>query len=296
MGTPILAFPNYLHADSDYATVALSGGSWQSDLPLTNLLGTALHRGARSTNALVASTTFTANLGKQRPVGLIGIPSHNLSRAATVRIEGCIESTFATLAYDSGTVSVWRREYPFGVLPWGHPSAFDGRRTPEDADGFNIGFVHVLDTDDEPTVVPAQYWRITITDTANAAGYVQFACPFIGCTWVISSAAGQGAKFRVRTRTTFTESDTGARYYRRRPGRRGWNVDIPLIHENEALCNAFEAFRTQGLDRHVYWVFDHEDTFHMTRRAHLCTFSDLPDFGHPVHRRNMVTIALDEAL
>lgn len=69
-------------------TPTLSGGSWEAGLPLTNLQDRRLHRVARSTDAAVASTVFTVDLGTDRAVRLVAIPKHNISAAGTVRARG----------------------------------------------------------------------------------------------------------------------------------------------------------------------------------------------------------------
>lgn len=69
-------------------TPTLSGGSWEADLPLTNLQDRRLHRIARSSSAAVTNTVFTADLGTDRAVRCVALVKHNLSEAGTVRARG----------------------------------------------------------------------------------------------------------------------------------------------------------------------------------------------------------------
>jgi hypothetical protein len=80
----ILAYPDYVVAEA--STVSFSGGSWRSALPLANLLLPEFAYSARSTDATLASTQFTMDLGTTRDVRVFAIPSCNGSMAAKLRV------------------------------------------------------------------------------------------------------------------------------------------------------------------------------------------------------------------
>lgn len=86
MSNLLLGWPNY----SDVGvleTPVLSGGSWLAGLPLSNLQDRRLGRVARSTNAALTSTQFSANLGAtNRSVKLVAIPKHTISSVGQMRI------------------------------------------------------------------------------------------------------------------------------------------------------------------------------------------------------------------
>lgn len=74
---------------------ALSGGSWVSTLPLTNLQTRQLNKVARTTDATRASTRFQIDLGAgNKPIGVVGLVTHNMSVTSKVRIQGA-DSTAA---------------------------------------------------------------------------------------------------------------------------------------------------------------------------------------------------------
>jgi hypothetical protein len=87
MANAIFGTPIYSDANETY-TPALSGGSWSSDLPLTNLQDRRLSKVARSASAALANTKFEVDLGVARSVGLFAIPKHNFDLNARVRIRG----------------------------------------------------------------------------------------------------------------------------------------------------------------------------------------------------------------
>lgn len=67
---------------------AVSGGSWQASLPLSNILNRQVQKVARSTNAAESSTAFVANLPAARSIDVVALIVHNLSTSARVRIRG----------------------------------------------------------------------------------------------------------------------------------------------------------------------------------------------------------------
>lgn len=75
-------------ADVDYYTPVLSGGSWNTALPLSNLQNEVFSKVARSTNDSESSTRVHADLKVSRDVRLLAACNHNLSRAGAVRFRG----------------------------------------------------------------------------------------------------------------------------------------------------------------------------------------------------------------
>ena len=67
---------------------ALSGGSWQTTLPLTNLQSRQIQRVARSLNALTSSTQFRIDCGQARAIGVFALVAHSISVLGRVRITG----------------------------------------------------------------------------------------------------------------------------------------------------------------------------------------------------------------
>lgn len=66
----------------------LSGGSWLTTLPLTNLQNRQVQKVARSTNAATSSTQFQIDLGQARTIGVVALVVHNISVSGYARITG----------------------------------------------------------------------------------------------------------------------------------------------------------------------------------------------------------------
>lgn len=94
MANIFLAWQNRI----DEAT--LSGGSWNSSLPLTNVQNRQVQKVARSSDAANASTKFDLDLGSGQSIGVLALVVHNISASGKVRISASNDTT----AYDNTVV------------------------------------------------------------------------------------------------------------------------------------------------------------------------------------------------
>lgn len=91
MGNCVLGFPIYSDDSVSY-TPEITGGDWESDLPLSNLQDRRLAKVARSSDAQLASTRMHVDLETARSVGIIAVPKHNFSKTgAYVRVVGQLQ-------------------------------------------------------------------------------------------------------------------------------------------------------------------------------------------------------------
>jgi hypothetical protein len=97
MANAVFSYPNYSDV-SDQVTPILSGGSWNSSFPLTNLQDAVLSKVARSTNATAASTKFNVDLVSPRGISRVIIPSHNLSSSATARVRATNQPAWSSVS------------------------------------------------------------------------------------------------------------------------------------------------------------------------------------------------------
>lgn len=86
MGKVGLCYPDYTQTTPS-VTPSLSGGSYESDLPLSNVADRDLSLPARSSDTELSSTRLHVDLGTSRAVGAVVIPKHSLSKTgAYVRV------------------------------------------------------------------------------------------------------------------------------------------------------------------------------------------------------------------
>jgi hypothetical protein len=257
-------------------TPTLSGGSWETTLPLTNVQDRRLARVARSTDALAASTTFDVDLGVARDVRVLAVllPNITPSDVPTIRWRGSSVSNFASTVYDSGTNDLW----PSGL-------------TAEQADGLNV-WIPTLPS----AAQTARYWRCEITDTANADGYVDVARVVIAGGFQPAVNLSYGATLGFETRTERLETDGGATLYRERPVRRVLTGVLEDMAEADAFGAWFRLQQREGTSGQLFVVFDPADTTYLHQRAFLATFGDLDPLANPYLSRWRNSFRLVEEL
>jgi hypothetical protein len=280
--------------DGDQGQIALSGGSWRAALPLANLAKPRLVEVARSASASPADTWLEVDLGAARDIRVVALPKHTISQAGRVRIRGGaapIGANPGAVAIDTGWVDVWRRVFPSGSLPFGHPSLWDGRLRPEDAAGYPMPVLAVW-----PTPFIARYWRVDIDDPTNPAGVVDLARLVISPGWQPSLNFGFGARLGWESDTVGEQSLGGARFFDRRPPRRVLSFTLEGLPGDEMLSVAFDLQRSLGVDRQLFFVFDPDDDYHRHRRSFLATLSQTARLDFPYHGRISTAFDLEEVI
>jgi hypothetical protein len=287
----VLAYPNYVDADPAFFTVAFDGGAWRPSAPLTNLRERLLVKRARSVDCALASTRFWTDLGAPRDVRVIAIPFLTASRDALIRVRGFStqDESGAALA-DTEWTQLYPIIYPFGSLPYGHPSMFDGRMTPEDAALFHMPFVHVLDA-----AVNAAWWLVEIDDTGSTLGSVEVPKLFLAPGWQPSVNMVYPYRRRYESRTVVQESQGGAEFFGVQAGRRVATFSFNLP-EDEVETWVGDMHRRLGVHGQLFFIFNPDDTTHLHRRSFLARHRELDDLESAVYGRSSTVIQLQEVI
>jgi len=277
---------------SDNANAALSAGSWEAALPLTNLADRRLAKVARSTDATTASTKFDVDLGAVRYIHAVALIGHNLSLAATVRIYADDNGGFASPDYDSTALPAIPDIYPSDMPQWEVVASRDGALSQEDYDaGYVPDFIHIC-----PSPQTERYWRIEIVDTANADGYVQIGRLVIVSVYQPILNMDYGAGLGWQTSSTSAETDGGATYHVDRKRRRIFNFVLPWVSDDEGLVHGFRLQQALGTSEQLLFVFDPADTVHLHRRSMLCTLESLSPLVMPYLKEFEQAVSLVEEL
>jgi hypothetical protein len=291
MSNCLFAWPDRVLPSATYAPT-FSGGAWSAALPLTNLSDANLGSVARSSNATVGSTTFDIDLKATREIRLFAIPDHNFSFAATIRVQMDTEATFALPYTDSGTLAVWPRYYPAGVLPATHESYADGKLTVEAASGLRSGWWFAL-----PAAVQGRYIRVTITDTGNSAGYVQLNRFICAPAWQPAINMSFGGSLAWVADTDSSKTLGGATYFDRRTPRRSLQVNLEALTPEQAMTWAFELQRILGIDGELFFVYDPADTdLLMKQRSFLANLRQLSAIEYPYFNSHKTAFELLEVI
>jgi hypothetical protein len=206
MSNAILSYPDRTLA------ALLSGGSWQASAPLTNLQIALLSQVARSTNALAASSIIQVDIGGALNIRVMSLCAHNISAAGTIRARGYSDAGYTTMVTgaDTGTVTAW-------------PAGFTAQNVLDYPKNWTFVF---------SSYKTARYWKFEITDTGNAAGYIEVGRCWIGEAWEPATGVSYGMSLGYESRDVIEESLGGVPWGEKRTPRRS------LIAKFETLTTA----------------------------------------------------------
>lgn len=257
-------------------TPALSGGDWETALPLENVQDRRLSLVARSVDDDPTNTQFEIDLGVERDVRVLALILPNLSSAGTVRVRGSTTAgDFDPAVYDSGTITV----YPSG----------------ETAE--TMGEILPTFIDVPSSAQAARYWLVEIDDEGNADGYVDVARLVIAGEWEPSKNFRYGAMLGLETESTQMTTDGGATIHRRRPVRRTWTIEIGALPDSEGLQSAHRMLRIAGTDGQIFFVANpDDDAMTMHERSFLCVARTLSPLQYATYNKSAMAFQLVEEL
>lgn len=236
-------------------TATLSGGAWAADYPITNLQNKRLARKARSTST---SATVVITLPAATDIGIVAVCSHNLTNAATVRVQ--------IGAFDSGVVTVYPKQ-PFSRQDYAIP--------------------FVTETASECT--------INIEDSTNPDGYVEFGRIFIGPTFAPSTCVDWGYSDGLISASTMQESLGGPEFFFDLSVRRSWQGQFSWLTDAEA-AEFRRIMRLSDIGNEVYWCGRSEDTAQAGEFWFLGRFSELSPIAYPYLSTHSVPISIRELI
>lgn len=287
----LFAFPDRTIPNA-YVTPALDGGSWLEPLPLSNLQDRNLASLARSTNALTTSTVINIDLGVVRDTRVLAILRHNLSLAATVRFTFWSDAGRTLLVHDTGQLPVWLPFYPAGSLPWGHPALWDGKISEEDQDGYQFDFIRALDDQ-----VVARWARVEITDTGNAAGYVELSRCILSPAWEPPLNFSFGNTVGWETNATSTRAIGGKRFIDEQGKWRVATCQLDHLDPGVATACVMEMQRRLGKSGELVFIYDPSDDSQAEwQRSFLCNMDELSPIENPYFNANSAGFKLVEVL
>ena len=252
MSNAIIGFGN----QADAAT--FSGGSWVAAFPLANLANRQIQKVARSTNALAASTTFTAALAASSFIGALSLEGTNASVNATIRWRTYTDAGLTNLVYDSGVLTC----YPNAPLQ-------------AEANRFQRGLRHI------PTLRNyAQYVLCEIVDTGNAAGYFQAGRLFVGDVLQPGTNMLYGASLQLKPFSTVTRSVNGAKYFTYRRPNLTFPIAFGALTEVEAMI-ALDLQAQVDITGEVLFIWDAADFALQYRKSVFGELAQLDALQYP---------------
>ena len=265
MANCILAFPNI----SDTTKATLSGGSWVSTLPLTNLQDEVLGTVARSTNVTLGATQFDVTFDKSRLVSVFALVAHNMTTEALYRLRGAEDAAFTSVLVDTGWTGVWPAIYSTSSVDWEDPAFWSGKPSSDQLAAYNPALIRSLSQK-----TACRYWRIEINDTTNPAGYVQFGKLFMAAQWRPTTNMSYGATLGIVDRSNVEETIGGTSYADRRSVKRVAKITLGNMSQTEAMGRAFDIKRLAGNTGEVLFIWDDADSLNLQRMSFLGRLTD----------------------
>lgn len=239
----------------------VSGGSWDTDYPLTNVKTRYLYQRARTTDVLASSSTMVIDTGENQTIGVVALVRHNLTTNATVRIKGYENSGLTTLIFDSGAVSVYAGQ----------------------------DFIHAFAPE------TARYWQIVIDDHASGGSYVEVGRVFIGWRFDPETCIDWGATIGVESQTEVMSALAGPEYFDTRPNRRVVTGQWSWLTQAEAHGVYLSIMRNQDIDKEVVVMLD-PSTSYPDQVWFLGRFRTLNAIEWPYLQKHSVGVEIGEVL
>lgn len=285
MANMILAFPNYIDG------CTLSGGSWQTTLPRSNIQDRKIGKLARTSNDSSGNTYINITFPESNFVQVVSLINHNISPSGKWRITASDYSDFSSLIYDSGTLDVWGTVYPFGYIAWGFSNFWNGDILQETLEGW-VKTVSEI-TDD---LILAKYWRIQIIDETNPDGYIQMGRIFIGRGWSPSNNMDYGASMQWNSDSDVVQAISGAEFFNPKNPYRSATFKLSNLDIDEGLSEGFDLTRRAGIDKECFFIFDSDDIVNKHRRQFLCRLRKLSQIEYPYFDRTSMAFEVKELI
>lgn len=285
MGNLTLSYRNF----ADEATI--TGGSWETTLPLLNLQNRRLARVARSTDTSASSTKMNIDFGTDNQVvNLVGLFRHNFSLTSECRITAGTTEGGSDL-YDSGLFLIWPSVYLPEDLEWEDDNFWMGTISEEEAEGYPINLIFDLQQS-----IRARYWTIYIEDSANADGYVESGRLWMGPKWSPQINYDYGAGLLWEARSEFEYTLGGNMFFDERPPARIFSFVLSYVTETEAYGTVLDIQRLVRNDREVVLIPDPDDAARGFKRNFLGRMRRSDAITQSLFDRHSIAMEVEELL
>lgn len=243
-----------------------------------------------------SNTNVTISAGATDTVNLASASGNDIHYAtlqAAVTTDDpvtCNTGDYTTTKYDSGQIDIIGRIYPWGSLPWQHPSYWNGKPTEEDRQTLVFPVLDLM-TD---SVVIARYFKYEFFDTGNTADGFAISRLFLAPGWQPTINPIYGAGFNYQTDTTFEKSQGGEKSYDEKDPYREMGFSIENLSENEAMSQALKMQRKQGISKQIFFIFNPEDQELMHERAFTATLQSLDPLAYAYFDAMTFTAKIEE--
>lgn len=283
MSQLFIGWPNRI----DDAT--LSGGSWLSGLPLTNLKDRAMSHVARSTNATTGSTIIDIDLGQDRSLRAVALINHNLSQSGSWRIK-LGTTAGASDIYSGAYQAAWFLSFDSSMLEWESNNWWPGIVDDEYIRHPYIAPIIL------PTWYSARYIRIEINDTANPDGYIQIGRLFIGSGISPTYGPAYGLQDGWDDLSQFDSTLSGSLIADLRRRRRWVNFSFECIDNTSEAPIFHEMLRRLGSFGEVLYLPNLANYQDCQRYGFVGRLRELSPIEYPYYRTRSIGLSVEELI
>lgn len=221
MGAFLLGYDNKVDT-----LATLSGGSWETAMPLNNLKNRVLGIKARTTDDANASCVINIDLGASPPATqIVAVCGHNCPLGAgTITLKASNLSDYSVLTLDRS----------------GYPSASETH--------------HWWDLTDANHAY--RYWKISYLNTSMPDNYWEVGRLFMGSVWKPNISPGPGSSFSYEDASLQEQALSGTPYFDERPRRRLLDAQFDALTNTSALIQFSAVQRLVGITGEVFAVWD----------------------------------------
>lgn len=255
----MLIYPN--RSDS----ASYGGGNWVESMSLDALKSREFARVARSVDLSTDSTTFTIDFGRSWPVRLFSFMAHNFTVSARIKIEASdnadLSAPVLNKSYDAYP-SLVGSDWDIDTLSWENDNYWLGSYTAEDTEG-QTPIASILFSQN----AVARYWRVTIYDPSNAAGFVQIGRLFLGDAFLVPTYnPALGLDLGYEDATGVDTALNGAEFFDPREPIRVMRFQLQYLDDVEGYSRALELTRRAGIWKEVFVIADPDDAVYAMQR------------------------------
>ncbi|WP_447956497.1 hypothetical protein [Vreelandella sp. EE7] len=268
----VLCWPNHVNE------ATASGGGWEQQLPLAQVLDRTPSELARSMDLTPANTQMWLTIKRYRPIGVVALYAHNLSASARWRVSVYFEEASGEPAWQSEWVRVWPAVYATSELEWEYDNFWGGELDEDDRDSFTPLAKMFL-----PTIRVARTVHIEINDPGNPVGYVSVGRVFISDVWQPEYNMSFGGKWGFDDGTTVEEAGDPNRteFFDIKTPKRTLTFSLDHLTEQEGFRRMLAMQRKLGTHGEVLFAESIEDTPESFSKTFIGRLTALNPLDHP---------------
>lgn len=291
MANCLLCWPNRIDA------ATLSGGSWLSALPLSNVKSRFRAAVARSSDLDESSLEINIDLGSKKYITSVAIAGHNLSATASVRFRAFSDAAMTTAIYDSGYVDAWPRWYDTLQLRWSDENFWSGRITEAQRAAMPALWLHMISNGTfVANATSMQYAKINFKDDANEDGHIQLSRVFMAEDFCPVTNFVYGATLGWSDPSTVDTALDGTEYFESRTKYREVLFQLKYMSLSEGANKALMMTLDRGITKDFLFVFDPSNQQLMQQRSFIGRMSELSPLEYAMFSRNNMQFKLKEMI